>query len=369
MSITHSDKSRSLYVVFKCAPFSRSCRTTRRDDPNGTRNSTKRRRQWKSWRPSVRRRKTKQVCVLSFFITRPWFDFCDDSLSSNNRCFLSLLSSWTSGQTNAPEDEWGLLRRWGGGRGRRWQVLSEKWSQFAFIVLWWWRVSVLHFVVEHLSRDDPPPPLCCNSLCCVCARRKEETSPKSQPVSLPEELNRVRLSRNKLERWCHMPFFAKTVTGCFVRIGIGNSSSKPVYRVSLDSFTVFSMWQQCALVSWWYWAWLVKLGVIWLLLLLQGCWNYGCSGDGKGLSARNHANEQGITVEVGVSLEKGFHISNEFIRNQLLNLLLLLLFPLPFCCVFSQAWRRHAGLQARVCIKSGIHRKRVHEVERSSKWN
>ncbi|XP_062252999.1 RNA polymerase-associated protein RTF1 homolog [Platichthys flesus] len=61
---------------------------------------------------------------------------------------------------------------------------------------------------------------------------KEGTPPKSQPVSLPEELNRVRLSRNKLERWCHMPFFAKTVTGCFVRIGIGNSSSKPVYRVA-----------------------------------------------------------------------------------------------------------------------------------------
>ncbi|XP_017265330.1 RNA polymerase-associated protein RTF1 homolog [Kryptolebias marmoratus] len=61
---------------------------------------------------------------------------------------------------------------------------------------------------------------------------KEETPPKSQPVSLPEELNRIRLSRHKLERWCHMPFFAKTVTGCFVRIGIGNSSSKPVYRVA-----------------------------------------------------------------------------------------------------------------------------------------
>ncbi|XP_075963955.1 RNA polymerase-associated protein RTF1 homolog [Anarhichas minor] len=61
---------------------------------------------------------------------------------------------------------------------------------------------------------------------------KEETPPKSQPVSLPDELNRVRLSRHKLERWCHMPFFTKTVTGCFVRIGIGNSSSKPVYRVA-----------------------------------------------------------------------------------------------------------------------------------------
>ncbi|XP_036818541.1 RNA polymerase-associated protein RTF1 homolog [Oncorhynchus mykiss] len=61
---------------------------------------------------------------------------------------------------------------------------------------------------------------------------KEETPPKSQPVSLPDELNRVRLSRHKLERWCHMPFFQKTVSGCFVRIGIGNSSTKPVYRVA-----------------------------------------------------------------------------------------------------------------------------------------
>ncbi|XP_068109456.1 RNA polymerase-associated protein RTF1 homolog [Hyperolius riggenbachi] len=61
---------------------------------------------------------------------------------------------------------------------------------------------------------------------------KEEIPPKSLPVSLPEELNKVRLSRHKLERWCHMPFFAKTVSGCFVRIGIGNHNSKPVYRVA-----------------------------------------------------------------------------------------------------------------------------------------
>ncbi|KAM9034337.1 RNA polymerase-associated protein RTF1 homolog [Sarcophilus harrisii] len=61
---------------------------------------------------------------------------------------------------------------------------------------------------------------------------KEEVPPKSQPVSLPEDLNRVRLSRHKLERWCHMPFFAKTVIGCFVRIGIGNYNSKPVYQVA-----------------------------------------------------------------------------------------------------------------------------------------
>uniref|UniRef100_A0A672F7R3 RNA polymerase-associated protein RTF1 homolog n=1 Tax=Salarias fasciatus TaxID=181472 RepID=A0A672F7R3_SALFA len=62
--------------------------------------------------------------------------------------------------------------------------------------------------------------------------KEEETPPKSQPVSLPDELNKIRLSRHKLERWCHMPFFSRTVTGCFVRIAVGNSSSPPVYRVA-----------------------------------------------------------------------------------------------------------------------------------------
>ncbi len=47
-----------------------------------------------------------------------------------------------------------------------------------------------------------------------------------------ENLERVRLSRNKLEKWCHLPFFAKVVSGCFVRIGIGqNNEGRPVYRV------------------------------------------------------------------------------------------------------------------------------------------
>jgi RNA polymerase-associated protein RTF1 len=42
----------------------------------------------------------------------------------------------------------------------------------------------------------------------------------------------VRLSRNKLEKWCHLPFFAKVVNGCFVRIGIGqNNDGRPIYRV------------------------------------------------------------------------------------------------------------------------------------------
>jgi len=35
-----------------------------------------------------------------------------------------------------------------------------------------------------------------------------------------------------MERFVHLPFFAKVVQGCFVRIGIGNNNDKPVYRVA-----------------------------------------------------------------------------------------------------------------------------------------
>ncbi|GLG94680.1 RNA polymerase-associated protein Rtf1 [Gryllus bimaculatus] len=50
-------------------------------------------------------------------------------------------------------------------------------------------------------------------------------------VTKKEELNKIRLSRHKMERFVHLPFFERVVTGCFVRIGIGNNNGKPVYRV------------------------------------------------------------------------------------------------------------------------------------------
>lgn len=55
---------------------------------------------------------------------------------------------------------------------------------------------------------------------------------KAQLISSKEELNQIRLSRHKLEKWCHMPFFSKTVVGCFVKIGIGSNDGRPVYRVA-----------------------------------------------------------------------------------------------------------------------------------------
>ncbi|PWA29628.1 hypothetical protein CCH79_00007887 [Gambusia affinis] len=113
---------------------------------------------------------------------------------------------------------------------------------------------------------------------------KEETPPKSQPVSLPEELNRVRLSRHKLERWCHMPFFAKTVTGCFVRIGIGNSSSKPVYRMFL--FYVRSVLSEC-----------LKVAEIVAVVETTKVYQLGSTRTNKGLQLRHGADTRVFRLE------------------------------------------------------------------------
>lgn len=53
-------------------------------------------------------------------------------------------------------------------------------------------------------------------------------------ITTKEELNKVRLSRHKMERFLNLPNFEKVITNCFVRISIGNNNSKPVYRVNIE---------------------------------------------------------------------------------------------------------------------------------------
>lgn len=55
---------------------------------------------------------------------------------------------------------------------------------------------------------------------------------KVQYIEGKEDLSKIRLSRHKLERWCHMPFFRRVVQGAFVRIGIGQHEGRSVYRVA-----------------------------------------------------------------------------------------------------------------------------------------
>lgn len=47
-----------------------------------------------------------------------------------------------------------------------------------------------------------------------------------------EELNTVRMTRHKIEKWCHAPFFNATSVGCFVKVGLGMSrDGQQVYRL------------------------------------------------------------------------------------------------------------------------------------------
>ncbi|XP_020288201.1 RNA polymerase-associated protein RTF1 homolog [Pseudomyrmex gracilis] len=67
--------------------------------------------------------------------------------------------------------------------------------------------------------------------------KKSVASAKAKPkkpvyINTKEDLNKIRLSRHKMERFVHLPFFDRVVQGCFVRIGIGNNNGKPVYRVA-----------------------------------------------------------------------------------------------------------------------------------------
>jgi RNA polymerase-associated protein RTF1 len=51
-------------------------------------------------------------------------------------------------------------------------------------------------------------------------------------ITVKEDLNKIRLSRHKLEYWCHMPFFKEVVIGCYIRIGIGAYEGRAIYRVA-----------------------------------------------------------------------------------------------------------------------------------------
>ena len=55
---------------------------------------------------------------------------------------------------------------------------------------------------------------------------------KAVNIETLAELDSIRLSRHKLDRFCHLPIFQKTVIGCFIRVSIGNHPIKgPMYRV------------------------------------------------------------------------------------------------------------------------------------------
>lgn len=56
-------------------------------------------------------------------------------------------------------------------------------------------------------------------------------SGRTQCISTRDQLNQMKLSRHKLERFVHLPFFKRVAVGSFIRIMIGPNKGRPVYRV------------------------------------------------------------------------------------------------------------------------------------------
>lgn len=56
--------------------------------------------------------------------------------------------------------------------------------------------------------------------------------PGSEPASY-EDVKGITIQRSKLAKWFSEPFFEDLIVGCFVRIGIGKSTSGPVYRLCM----------------------------------------------------------------------------------------------------------------------------------------
>lgn len=96
------------------------------------------------------------------------------------------------------------------------------------------------FFLEPVEKESPQPPprtsapstrsRSSSSSSSSEQDEEEEKEPTYIPTKL--ELNQIRLSRHKLERFVHLPFFDRIAKGCFVKIGIGQHNNMPVYRVA-----------------------------------------------------------------------------------------------------------------------------------------
>ncbi|CAF1654882.1 unnamed protein product, partial [Adineta ricciae] len=63
------------------------------------------------------------------------------------------------------------------------------------------------------------------------SREHDTKRKRCTPITTKDQLKSMILSRFRMEKWCHAPFFADVAKGAFVRINIGQSNGEPVYRV------------------------------------------------------------------------------------------------------------------------------------------
>ncbi|CAF4010981.1 unnamed protein product [Rotaria magnacalcarata] len=63
------------------------------------------------------------------------------------------------------------------------------------------------------------------------SQEQETKRKKCTFISTRDQLKSMILSRFRMEKWCHSPFFADVAKGAFVRINIGQNNGEAVYRV------------------------------------------------------------------------------------------------------------------------------------------
>lgn len=85
---------------------------------------------------------------------------------------------------------------------------------------------------QQTSRPSAPSPRSRSSSSSSSSDQEEEEEKVQTYIPTRNELNFIRLSRHKLERFVHLPFFDRIAKGCFVKIGIGQHNNMPVYRVA-----------------------------------------------------------------------------------------------------------------------------------------
>ncbi|XP_065091938.1 RNA polymerase-associated protein Rtf1 [Ochlerotatus camptorhynchus] len=66
----------------------------------------------------------------------------------------------------------------------------------------------------------------------ISSSSSSTSSRKPVAITNRDELNKLRISRHKIERFIALPMFDQIVLNCFVRINIGNNNGRPVYRVA-----------------------------------------------------------------------------------------------------------------------------------------
>ncbi|CAF1067804.1 unnamed protein product [Adineta steineri] len=63
------------------------------------------------------------------------------------------------------------------------------------------------------------------------SRDHDSKRKRCTPITTKDQLKSMILSRFRMEKWCHSPFFSDVAKGSFVRINIGQNNGEPVYRV------------------------------------------------------------------------------------------------------------------------------------------